>query len=234
MSTNSAKKSSALDTLRALGQKKPVAANSIAMQANDPAIAGAKRNKSTVSLGFDPNFADSARTAYDRKMALERAQQEFEASQVACRDYGTSKRKLYNSTFKADVTTVCVPFQVEMPTGHETKYVQVVCTNRYSVQKEMVLNNREEFGEHFDRLFVVRGEKKLRPNAEELIRNLLVETAGLEGEALETAISQLFETEQKVSTTENYETEVEKVPQDLQALLEQVVTRAQPALKFPG
>lgn len=232
--TTTASKPSALAALKALGSKTPVAGQTIAAQVNDPAIAGAKRNKSTVSLGFDPKFADSARAAWDRKAALQRAEQDFETSQAACRDYGAEKRKLYNGTFKADVTTVQVPFTVETPAGHETKYVQVVCTNRYSVQKETVLNNREELGEHFDRLFTVEETKSLRPNAEELIRNLLTETAGLEGEALETAMSQLFETSKKVSTTEHYETEVEKTPPHLKSILEQVVTRAQPSLKFPA
>lgn len=230
---NTTRPTSALDALKALGAKKPVAGQSIAAQVNDPAIAGAKRNKNTVSLGMDMKFCQSARAAWDRKMALQRAEQDFKASEAACRDYGAAKRTLYNDTFKADVTTVQVPFEVETPEGLETKYVQVVCTNRYSVQTETVLNNKTELGEHFPRLFVEEETKVLRPNAEELIRNLLTETAGLEGESLETAMSQLFETNKKVSTTEHYETEVRKVPEHLKSILDQVVTRAQPSLKFP-
>ena len=95
-----------------------------------------------------------------------------------------------------------------------------------------MLNNRSEFGEQFDRLFAIEETKSLKPNAEELIRSVFAE-AGLEQEALESAMDSLFETVTKVSTKENFEQESKKVSDVLKSILDVSVTRAQPSLKFP-
>lgn len=233
MTTNVMNKPSALDALKALAGKKPVAGNSaIAVQMNDPAIAGSKRNKNTVTLGVDPDFTNKARHAAELKKALDEATAAFTILQGEVRDYGRGKRGKFNDTFKADITTVCIPYTVESTDGPEQKLVQVVCQNKYSVNKETVLNNRSEFGENFDRLFAIEETKSLKPNAEELIRSVFAE-AGLEQEALESAMDSLFETVTKVSTKENFEQESKKVSDVLKSILDVSVTRAQPSLKFP-
>lgn len=225
-------KPNALDALRAIAKKAPApATSSLAAQINDPAIAGAKKDKNTVVLGFDPAIAERARYAAQLKEALERAEGEFAISQGEMRDYGSGKRGLYNDTFKANVTTVKVPFTVDTPAGPETKHVAVICSNKYSVQKDVVLGNKELLGAAYDRLFVEERSKKLKPNAEELIRGVF-EQVGLQGDELENAMEQLFEEEVKVKTAEAYEQESKKLPPDVQTVLSQGVTRSQPGLKF--
>lgn len=225
-------KPNALDALRAIAKKAPAPeTSSIAVQINDPAIAGAKKDKNTVVLGFDPAIAERARYAAQLKEALERAEGEFAISQEEIREYGLSKRSLYNSTFKANVTTVKVPYVVETPTGPETRKISVICSNKYSVQKDVVLGNKELLGAAYDRLFVEERFKKLRPNAEELIRGIF-EQVGLTGDELENAMESLFEEEVKIKTTDSYEQESKKLPADLQAVLAQAVTRSSPGLKF--
>jgi hypothetical protein len=236
-----ARKPSALETLKALSQKKPAAAGSpLAAQTNDPAIAGAKRDKNTVKLGFDPGIAEDALNAATLREALERAKADFEVCQARMRDYGRDKRKLYNDTFKADVTTVCVPYSVEVPgggdgatPGRETRFVQVICTNKYSVAQETVINNKENLGDQYDRLFTEEVTKTLKPNAEALIRDLLGEL-GMHGDQLQSAMDTLFDEKVKVSARESYEQDVQRAPEDVRTLLEQAVTRVQPGLKFPN
>jgi hypothetical protein len=236
-----ATKSSAIDTLKSLAGKKPVAGTSVlATQLNDPAIAGAKKDKgSTVKLGFDPAIAEQAAYAAGLKAALEKAEADFAISQSEMRDYGKAKRSLYNDTFKTSVTTVCVPYTVEVPAdgnsdtpGRETKYIQVICSNKYSVQADSIRANKEALGEFYPRLFEEKSTKTLKPNAEDLIRGILQEVAGLQGEELENSMNTLFEETIKVSTTENYESEVRKAPESIQTLLSQTVTRSAPGLKF--
>jgi hypothetical protein len=233
MDTNiSVKKSSALDALRAIGKKAPAPTTSaIATQLNDPAIAGAHKDKNTVVLGFDPSIADRARNAAELHTALERAESEFSILQSTMRDYGRTKREVYNGAFKANVTTVKVPYSVDTPSGTEVRYVAVVCTNKYSVQKDVILGNRERFGSAYPRLFIETQVKSLKPNAEELIRGVFAE-AGLTGDELETAMASLFETTTTVKTTEAFEQEANRLPDDVKAVLSQAVTRNQPALKF--
>jgi hypothetical protein len=227
-----ATKPNALDILKNLGKKAPApATSSLAAQVNDPAIAGAKKDKNTVVLGFDPGIADRARYASQLKEALERAEGEFAVAQSEMRDYGGSKRGLYNDTFKANVTTVKVPYTVDTPAGPETRTVAVICSNKYSVQKDVVLGNKDALGASYERLFVEERSKKLKPNAEELIRGVF-EQVGLSGDELENAMEQLFEEEVKVKTAEAYEQESKKLPPDLQTVLAQGVTRSQPGLKF--
>jgi hypothetical protein len=229
-------KPSALDALRALGQKKPVqSASPIAAQVNDPAIAGARKDKNTVVLGLDPAFADVAAHAAGLKAALEKAAGEFEAYQGRIRDYGFEKRGLYNDTFKASVTTVKVPYLVDDPSAQgvrATEHVSVICSNKYSVSPD-VLQSKAEIGESFGRLFVEETSKSLRPNAEELIRGVF-EQVGVQGEELENAMQSLFETRTTVRAAAEYEREERAAPEPVRALLKQMVTRAQPGLKFPG
>jgi division protein CdvB (Snf7/Vps24/ESCRT-III family) len=67
--------------------------------------------------------------------------------------------------------------------------------------------------------------------AEELIRGILSEI-GLGPDEVNASMENLFEETVKVSTTETYEQESKKVPDDLKVILDQAVTRAAPGLKF--
>lgn len=232
--TQAAAKPSALDALRGLSKKAAPPSVAIAAQVNDPAIAGAKRDKNTVKLGFDPAMAPTAERVAALKAALERAEAEFKVDQGTMRDYGIGKRGLYNDTFKCEITTVCVPYHVEVPgAAPEIKYVQVICSSKYSVQQEIVLGNRELIGPSYERMFEETTVKSLKPNAEELIRNLLAEVAGLSGEDLENTMGELFDTKTTVKATDKYESEFKKLSDDAKLVLDQAVTRSQPALKFP-
>ncbi len=229
---------SALDTLKKLSAKKAVdgtAASALTTQLQDPALAGAKRDKNVVRLGFDPSVTDKAREAAELKAALEEAEARFALVQTDMRAYGAEKRELYNDTFKADVTTVSVPYSVEVPGSQdrETRYVSVVCTNRYTVQKDAALGMlRAEAIDQgtFDKLFVVETTKKLKANAEELVRGLLGEL-GMTGDDLEGAMQTLFDTEVKVTASKDYEKRVKEVDDNTRALLAQAVKRVEPALK---
>jgi hypothetical protein len=223
---------SALDALRSLANKKPAAqAPGLTIQVTDPAIAGAKRDKNTVKLGNDPKFSERAAYGAKLRAALDQAETDFEVVQAELRDYGREKRRAYNDTFKTVVTTVGVPYSVETPEGPETRYVNVICSNKYSIQKDIILNNQSTLGEWTDRLFTIETTKKLKPNAEELIRNVFREL-GMEGEALEGAMSSLFETDFKVSTKEDFEQQEGRAPDAVRSLLSQAVTRSSPGLKF--
>jgi len=230
---------SALDTLKKLSAKKAVegtAASALTTQLQDPALAGAKRDKNVVRLGFDPEITDKAREAAELKAALEEAEARFAMVQTDMRAYGSKKRELYNDTFKADVTTVSVPYSVEVPGSpdHETRYVSVVCTNRYTIQKDAALGMlRAEAIDQgtFDKLFVVETTKKLKANAEELVRGLMGEL-GMTGDDLEGAMQTLFDTEVKVTASKDYEKRVKEVDDNTRALLAQAVKRVEAGLKF--
>jgi len=236
---------SALDTLKKLASKKAVddsaAASALTTQLQDPALAGAHRDKNVVKLGFDPAIASKAQEAAELKAALEEAEARFAMVQVDMRKYGADKRNLYNDTFKADVTTVAVPYSVEVPAcedsatpGRETRFVSVVSTNRYTCQKETVLQLRDSAtipATDFSKLFVVEETKKLKPNAEELVRGILTE-AGMVGDDLESAMLTLFDTEVKVSASKDYEKRIKEVDDATRTLLSQCVKRVEPALKF--
>lgn len=205
----------------------------IAVQVTDPALVNAKRDKTKVVLSFDPGFAKKAAETAILHHKLEKAQADFTLLQAEMRDYGRNKRDKFNDLFKTNVTTACVPYEVETPDGtKETRYVQVICSHKFSVQSDMILGARESLGEWMDRLFVVKTEKRLRPNAEDVIRNVLVE-AGLTSEQADSAMASLFETVQKVEVREGYESDVKKVPPSVADILTQAVTRAAPGLKFP-
>jgi hypothetical protein len=236
------KKVSALDKLKALSSKKPadVPTANLAGDLGDPAIAHAKRNKNTVTLGLDPGIEEDAKVCAALKDAMDTAKAQFEVFQAKLRDYGSGKRVKYNDAFKANVTTVQVPFTVEVADGdgmaetpgREQKVVQVICSNKYSVAADTVLQLRKDMAEDaFGRLFKVEESKILKPNAEDLVRELLAEM-GIEGEELDNAMDRLFETKVKVSTAQDYEQEIKKADGPVQAILEQAVVRQQPGLKF--
>ena len=236
-----ANKPSALDAFRALGKKPTTPAGQVLPAGmTDPAIVGAKRDKNTVKLGLDPDFVERAKYAAQLAKALHEAEADFKLLQGELRDYGRNKRGTYNEHFKANVTTVCVPYVVEVPSeadsatpGRETKYVQVVCTNRYSVEQEIVQNNKDNFGALYPRLFEEKTVKTLKPNAEELFRQLLQEQ-GMATEEIDGVMDSLMEVKTTVKATETFEKESREVTDPgLKGILEQAVTRVQPALKFP-
>jgi len=226
---------SALSALMALGQKKqaPASSPTIVQSLTDPAIQGATKKGSIVQLGFDPSIAEKAKNCASLKEALENAESAFQTLQGDMRDYGASKRVRYNDLFKSDAVTVSVPYEVETPGGIEKKFVQVICTNKYSVSQELIKNNKEVLGEFYPRLFEETETKTLKPNAEELIRNLLTEM-GLTGDQLDNTMDNLREVRVSVKTKDAYETEARSVPEAIKTILDQGVKRQQPALKFPG
>jgi DNA polymerase III delta prime subunit len=227
--------SSAINALRALSKKSTVTATGTVLSSamTDPAIAGAHlRAKNVVELGNDPNFTNRARYAGQLHAALKIAESNFEAVKSEARSYALEKRDLYNSAFKASVVTVAIPYSVDTPTGPETRYMQVVCSNRYSVNQDMVLASRKELGGLFDRLFTLEETKVLKPNAENLIRDLLVEQ-GMNREEVDIIMDELLDTKNRVSVSKNYEqTSAEIKDPRIRAFLEQAVTRAAPSLKF--
>lgn len=232
----------ALDTLKALASNKPAGSgsNPLVHGLDDPAIKGAKKNKNTVQLGLDPDFTEKAAYSAELKAALDKAKADFEVYQAELRDYGAAKRQAYNKAFKTNVTTVEVPYVVEVPEdaesatpGRETKVVQVVCTNKYSVDQDSVMALKPDLGDTYDTLFQEEETKVLKPNAEALIRELLQEQ-GLQGEELENSMNILFETKVKVKTQTGYEQAIQKASEDVQTVLAQSVTRVSPGLKFPS
>lgn len=226
---------SVLETLKGLGRKTVSQSSPLASQINDPAISGAKLTKNTVKLGIDPSIMKVASHCAELKVALERAAEEFSLDQATMRDYGAAKRGIYNDVYKADVTTVCVPYEIQVQEGEtvrtEVKYVQVICSHKFSVQTEMVLANKERIGPSYDRLFVEERTKSLKPNAEEVIKQVLTEV-GLKGEELDNAMNNLFEEVVKVKASSTYEAEYRKLHDDAKVILDQAVTRSAPALKF--
>ena len=188
-----------------------------------------------------------AKYAADLRRALDSAEAEFSVAQAEMRDYGVAKRAAYNRAFRANVTTVEVPyceFLEELPRaskeeparhapaqGQELRVVQVICSNKYSVAQDTILQNRDRLGDDFERLFKIEETRTLKPNAQDLLQGVFAEL-GIEGEQLTTIMEQLFERKVKVFATETYEQEVQRLPDDVQALLAQMVTRAQPGLKF--
>lgn len=237
---------SAIAALKAAVSEPVVAAGAgslaIAAEMSDPAIAGASRkNKSSVvTLGADPKILSVASEAAEIKVQMAKLSALFQSKESALRDYGKDKRKAYNRLFRTDITTVSVPYSVEVPRsddsptpGRETRYVQVICSNKYSVAAEPVIKGDEALGEWKAKLFNFETTKVLKPNAEEIIRNVLSES-GIQGEALEKAMNLLLEEKTKVSTVEDYERLEQEAPETVRAFLAQTVTRQHPGLKFPN
>lgn len=218
----------AIEVLKALSLKKDASpAAQTAPVISDPAIAGAKREKAVVKLGVDSQITDSVTQAARLKSLIDQHTEEFAGYQDTLREYGKGKRDLYNDTYKSDVTTVAIPYG----DGDETKWVQVVCSNRYTVRVNVALNNKEQMGDWFDKLFKVETTKHLKPDSETLVRNLLGEL-GLAGAELDTAMDSLFETEQKVIPVSDYEAVSKTVPAPVKTILDQAVSRSAPSLKF--
>lgn len=224
----------ALGKLKALAARKPSEGDRspLASQISDPAIAGAKRVRNVVELGTDPRISERAELCAAYKAEVDKAVASFATLQTEMRDYGKEKRDAYNDAFKTDVTTVCVPFLVEVPGGQpETRFVQVVCTSRYSVRQDAILNSKEEMGEHYDQLFEETRSQVLKPNAEELLREVLLE-AGVDEANLDETMAVLFEENVSVKARPEYEKRSKSVPEDVAVVLDQAVTRQQPGLNF--
>lgn len=235
---------SALDMLMSLIETKPAAATPAQLSSNleaslsDPAMIGAKRNKNTATLGFDPEFAPKVKHGAALAEAMKTAEALFKGVQAELREYGKNKRGLFNNIYKCNVTTVAVPFTVEVPVtedsatpGHETKYLQVICTNKYSVSQDTVLALKEQLGDNYGKLFSEETTTTLKPNAEELFKNILAQL-GLDEAKVEKSMEVLFDKNTTVSTQEDYEQEHAKLDEQTQHILNQSVTRQQPGLKF--
>ncbi len=220
---------SALDVLKGLG-KKPDQPVSLPAQIGDPAIAGARKVGSGVVLGLDLSITERAAYAAKLKEALDRAEQDWAGVQQEMRDYGASKRIAYNDAYKANITTVKVPYEVETPSGKEVRAVSVVCTNKYSVDQTMITGNKHDLGEAYGRLFDEETVKVLKPNAEDLIRGVLKE-AGLSDSEVQSSMEALFETKTRISAKECYEKEVLEMPIEVQERLGKMVKRQRPAVK---
>lgn len=243
--TETPKPPTGIDFLKAAIADKPEQSvpQGMGLSISDPAISGATRKgkSSVVRLGADPAVLEDAREAASLTREIKRLGALFSVRQTKLRDYGADKRKVYNKVYKTDITTVDVPYTVEVaadddsPTpGRETRYVQVVCSNKYSVSAEPVLAAKDEaLKGWFDKLFNTEEEKVLKPDAEVLIRKILADN-GLPEESMQKAMDLLFEKKVKVSTVESYEALEQEAPETVRAFLAQSVTRQQPSLKFPG
>lgn len=228
----------ALAALLALGSKSqaPAGTPTIVQKMTDPAISGAKPKKGSntvVLLGFDQGFAERAKQTADLHSALEDAEAAFSVLQTECRDYGDQKRIAYNETFNADMVTVCIPYEVETATGKETKYVQAVCTNKYSVQQDVIQGSKEQLGEHYAQLFDESVTSTLKPNAEDLLRNLFVEQFKMNEDQVEATLNNLRDKKTVVKTKDDYEKKSRSLPEAVRTILDQGVKRQSPGIKIP-
>lgn len=218
---------SALEVLKAMGAGKNVPPPPHTSPVSDPAISGAIREKNVVRLGEDPSILGKAKYAAEMKAVLEKAQSDFEAIQGEIREYGKGKREAFNDHFKTNVTTVAIPYG-------DDKAVQVICANRYSVKKDIVLNNKDALGSAVTDLFTIETTRSLKPKGEDLLRRLLVEV-GIKADSVESVINQLTDVDYTVKTVEDYEQKAKLVTDTgVQEILNQAVARAAPALKFVG
>ena len=236
---------SAMDMLKAAIADKPtpgVVPQGLGSSISDPAIAGATRKgkSSVVKLGVDPSILEDAREAASLTSEIKKLTALFSVRQAKMRDYGASKRKAYNKVYRTDITTVDVPYTVEVPNdqnsdtpGHETRFVQVVCANKYSVSDDPVLAAKDTvLAGWFEKLFSTEKTKVLKPDAETLIRKILSDN-GIPEESMQKAMDLLFEEKTKVSTVEAFEAIEQEAPEEVRTFLAQSVTRQQPSLKFP-
>lgn len=217
---------SALEILKSLGVFQMVAPPQVPA-VTDPALSGAVREKNVVRLGEDPSIQSKAEHAAQLKAALEKAQADFEAIQGEIRQYGKEKRDAFNDHFRTNITTVAIPY------GDE-KAVQVICANRYSVKKDIILNNKDALGSTVNDLFTIETTRSLKAKGEDLLRRLLVEV-GVQSKDVEFVLNELTEVEHTVKTVEDYEQKAKLVTDNgVQEILAQAVSRASPALKFVG
>ena len=235
-------KPSALAALKAAISDKPSGSivSTIGLGLSDPAIAGATRKgkSGAVLLGADPKILEDAAEAAKIVGEIKTHEALFKTKQSVLRDYGAEKRAAYNRAFRTDVTTVNVPYIVNVPSdsesatpGRETRHIQITCQNKYSVSQEPILKGDEILGEYKAKLFNIDEEKVLKPASEDLFRGIL-EELGITGEKLEKSMEALFETKKKVTTVENYESLEKEAPEAIRAFLSQSVTRQQPSLRF--
>jgi len=206
----------------------------------DPAIDGATLHNNVVRLGLDPQVAKIAARAVKLIAILKDRQAMFADVQVLLRTYGKAKRDAYNDFMRRDVTTVSIPYLARVPSdpdsetpGRELRYVQVICTSKYSVVKETVLRMEKELGDAFRRLFVKQEERVLKPDTLGLFKQILKDV-GVPEDRLERTLDVLFETNIRVLAHDDYETEHKKLPEKTRAILDQAVVRQQPGLKFPA
>lgn len=198
----------------------------------DPVLRYATRNKQTVTLNFDPNFESQAREAARLNSTILKAQEAFKKFQEAVRRYGAEKKDAYNAAFKSDVVTVNVPYHFDDANGQNVVgHIQVVCSNKYNVAKEAILKLEKDLGDKFSKLFKKDVKKVLKPNSEALFKQILVDL-GVPEEKLAGTMAVLFDDDVSVGTTEEYENVLKTLPEDVQVVLKQNVTRSQPGLKF--
>lgn len=215
-------------------------ASSLAAPAPDPAIDGAELSKNVVLLGLDPKFTRTAARAVKLITILKARQEMFASVQGELRTYGKAKRDVYNDLMRRDVTTVSIPYFARVPLdpdsetpGRELRYVQVICTSRYSVAKDTVLRMEQELGEAFKKLFVKAEERVLKPDTLGLFKQILKDV-GVPEDRIEPTLAVLFETNVRVSASANYEAEHKKLPEKTRAILDVAVVRQLPGLKFPA
>jgi hypothetical protein len=197
---------------------------------DDGVVRNATRNRGVVTLGHDSSIQLRARCCAQLKQALINAQMAFDSVQSDLKEYGKQKRDEYNEAFRSNVVTVNVPY---ISSSGNPQFIQVTCTNRYTIDSVVVLNMEKEMdSDLFERLFTKEVKKVLKPNAEQVLRELLSEF-GLKDDALNNAFDSLFDTEIEVSTTSVYEDEIKKAPEEVQKTLAPSVVRVEPSLKFP-
>jgi hypothetical protein len=232
--------SAALAELLALTAPMPAASTlaSSTPEADSPAIREATLTNHVVTLGLDPAFTGKAARAAKLNALLRDAAQVFATSQAELRTYGKAMRDAYNGAMRCDVTTVNVPYYVKVPKdptsetpGRKLEHVQVICTSRYSVAKDVVLKMEKELGEAFQKLFVKGESRYLRPNVEGLVKQILKDL-GVPEERIEPTMGVLFTTDVTVAAHANYEAEHKRLPEKTRAILDQAVVRQQPGLKF--
>jgi len=228
--------SNALEALKSLSKKGSVAKDSsVANEATtDPAILQAKKDKTVIRLGMDDSVAGTVARAHEVSRALDRLEGEWKVYEGQLRDYGASKRQVWNRLMKDSATTMAVPFKGQDEQGQDTIfYLRVTCTNKYSVNKETALKLKEELGVLYGKLFRETEEKVLKPNVEGVLRGILQE-AGLKDDDLEGAMSALFDTEVTVAAQKDYEERLNEVEDEsLKNILNMAVVRSAPGLKFP-
>jgi hypothetical protein len=207
-------------------------------EADSPAIQGAVLNNNVVTLGLDPKFTAKAARAAKLNALLRDATKVFSSSQVELRDYGKAMRDAYNLVNRRDVTTVNVPYYAKVPKdpasetpGRKLEHVQVICTSRYSVAKDVVLKLEPELGEAFPKLFVKGESRYLKPNVEGLVKQILKDI-GVPEERVESTMAVLFTTDVTVAAHPDYESEHKRLPEKTREILGKAVVRQHPSLKF--
>jgi hypothetical protein len=207
---------------------------------SDPALQGAKLTKNVVLLGLDPTVAPTAARAVKLIAILKERQEMFASVQGELRTYGKAKRDAFNDLMRRDVTTVSIPYWARVPKdpesetpGRELRYVQVICTSRYSVARDVILRMESELGAAFPKLFVKEEENVLKPDTLGLFKQILKDL-GVPEERIAPTMAVLFETSIRVLARDTYEAEHKKLPPKTRAMLDQAVVRQQPGLKFPA